>query len=143
MIARTVTLIARVEHTPWRSMGSGLRGTHARFDSGDVVIGLLILAGVVLAMVFLSRYLASHDRGRVYNSPRALFRSLCKAHNLDRGSRRLLWQVARWQRLAHPARLFLEANRFDAANLSPQLRQQADLLKQLQTRLFEGPQSCV
>ena len=74
MIARTVELIARAEHTRWRSMGSGLRGTHARFDSGDVVTGLLILAGVVLAMVFLSRYMARHDRGRVYNSPRALDR---------------------------------------------------------------------
>ena len=136
MIARTVELIARAGQTPWRSMGSGLRGTRARFDSGDVVTGLLILGSVILGMVLLSRYLARTDRGRVYNSPRALFRSLCKAHGLDRGSRRLLWQVARCQKLAHPACLFLEPNRFAAANLSPQLRQQAETLKRLETRLF-------
>ncbi len=65
-----------------------------------------------------------------------VFRSLCKAHGLDRGSRRLLWQVARCQKLAHPACLFLEPNRFAAANLSPQLRQQAETLKRLETRLF-------
>ena len=47
MIARTVELIARAGQTPWRSMGSGLRGTRARFDSGDVVTGLLILGGVI------------------------------------------------------------------------------------------------
>ena len=136
MIAQVANLMARAEQTPWRSMGSGLRGTRARFDAGDVVTGLLIVAGIVLAMIFLSRYLAKHDRGRVYYNPKALFRSLCKAHGLDRRSRRFLWQVARWQRLAHPARLFLEPNRFDVANLSPQLRRQTEMLERLQATLF-------
>ena len=129
-------LLQLAQQAPWRSMGSGLRGDRARFDAGDIAVGLLILAGVVVAIVVLSRLLSSQDRQRVFHSPRALFRSLCKAHGLDRSSRHLLWQVARWQRLTHPARLFLEPNRFEAVNLSPALQQKQAALTALRARIF-------
>jgi hypothetical protein len=136
MITRTVDLLIRAQQTPWRSMGSGLRGSRARFDMGDLVTGLLIVAALLLGVILLSRYLARQDRGRVFHNPQALFRSLCKAHGLDRQSRQLLWRIARWQRLNHPARLFLEPTRFDAANLSPQLAQQMATIESLRARLF-------
>jgi hypothetical protein len=120
----------------WRSMSSGFRGSRARFDSGDVVTGLLLLAGVALGVFVLSRLLSRQERQRAYNRPRALFRSLCKAHGLDRSSRQLLRQVARWQRLAQPARLFLEPNRFEPAALSPRLRAKGALLARLRDRIF-------
>lgn len=129
-------LIQLAQETPWRSMGSGFRGARTRFDSGDVVTGLLILAGVIVGLFILSRLLSRQDRQRVCNSPRALFRSLCKAHSLDRRSRRLLSRVARWQRLAHPARLFLEPNRFDGSNLSPELGPKRAALAGLRERIF-------
>ena len=122
--------------TRWRSMGGGLRGRRARLDSGDLVIFLAILAGVVLAVYLLSRFLAYKDGRKSFNSPRALFRALAKAHNLDRASRRLLRRVARWQRLAHPARLFLEPTRFDPSNLSPQLRERITEIQTLRDRIF-------
>ncbi|OHB79296.1 MAG: hypothetical protein A2W31_15715 [Planctomycetes bacterium RBG_16_64_10] len=117
-------------------MGSRFQGDGARFDAQDVVTGLLILAVVVLAVIGSSQLLSRQDRQRVRNNPRELFRSLCRAHALDRSSRRLLWELARWQRLAQPACLFLEPNRFDAANLSPPLRQRHAEVKALCAKIF-------
>ena len=120
----------------WRSMGSGFRGRRARLDSSDLITGLVIFAGIVVAVILLSRFMARQDGRKHYNSPRALFRSLAKAHGLDWASRRLLRQVARWQRLAHPARLFLEPSRYDPVNLSPQLRERLGEIHALRDRIF-------
>ena len=120
----------------WRSMGGNLRGRRAQFDSGDLAILGLVLVGVVLALVLLSRFSSRKSGGKSYNSPRALFRSLAKAHGLNRVSRRLLQRVARWQRLAHPARLFLEPSRFDPVNLSPKLRAQLTEIHALRDQIF-------
>lgn len=120
----------------WRSMGRGFRGRRAMLDSDDLSMLLLILTGVVLAVFLLSRFLSRQDRHKSHNSPRALFRSLAKAHELDRKRRGLLRQVARWQRLAHPARLFLEPWRFEPVNLSPPLRKRLDEIRALRDHIF-------
>ena len=123
-------------NTHWKSMGRSFRGRRAMLDSNDLSMMLLILTGIVLAVFLLSRFLSRQDRQKSYNSPRALFCSLTKAHELDRKSRRLLRQVARWQRLAHPARLFLEPWRFEPVNLSPPLRKRLDEIQALRDHIF-------
>ncbi len=70
------------------------------------------------------------------NNPWALFRSLCKAHGLRRSSRRMLKQLAHWQRLEHPSRLFVEPERFETVNLSPTLQSQTSAIHALRDRIF-------
>ena len=120
----------------WESMGNGFRGSGARFESGDMVTGALILAGALLGIFALSRFLSRQDRRRLYNSPGALFRNLAKAHGLNWSSRRLLRKLARSQQLTHPARIFLEPHRFAPENVSPQLRGNLSQLIRISERLF-------
>jgi hypothetical protein len=119
---------------------SGLRDRFSahrtHFDVNDALLGLLLLALVVAAILLLGRFAARQDRSRTCNNPRKLFRSLCRAHGLDRASRKLLRRLARWQGLAQPARLFLEAERFDEANVSLELLSQLPQLHAMRDRLF-------
>lgn len=108
-------------------------------DRDDVLLGLLIVAALVVGIWGLSRLLASRERHQVYSNPRRLFKSLCKAHRLRWSEQWLLWRVARFQRLGDPARLFLEPERFEEANLSQPLRAQIARLKELRNRLFAKP----
>ena len=97
---------------------------------------LLIVTGVGLGAFLLWWLLLYQDRGPAYHNPWALFRGLCKAHQLDRSSRQLLQQVARWERLSHPARIFLEPSRYEAANLSPELQERLPALTELRDKIF-------
>ena len=53
-----------------------------RIDAGDVVTGLLILVGLVVAAWLLSVLLNLQERRKGRNSSFRLFISLCKAHRL-------------------------------------------------------------
>lgn len=127
------------EQSPFESLGNQFRGNRARFDTDDLITGLILLGAFAIGVLILSWLLSRQERRRTYNSPQALFRELCRAHGLDRASRRLLAQLARWQRLEHPALLFVEPNRFEPANLSPYLSTQRRAFESLRNRLFAQP----
>lgn len=131
-------LLAEVSR--WESMGGGLRpkqGDHSAWEILAVIGGCAVLAAV--AWWLLARFT---DMGRTRpNSPRKLFAELCAAHGLDAAGRRLLARVARWQRLKHPARLFMEPERFETVNLSPQLRASGKQLEAIRKQLFAPPPS--
>lgn len=120
-------------------MRNRFSGRGAKLDTADIVVGVLVLLGIAAGIALLSYLVSRQDKRRGFNSPRALFRELCKAHGLARSSRRLLRQLARWQRLSHPARIFLEPERFDPANLSPRLRAQIDDVRQVRDQIFARP----
>ncbi len=120
----------------WQDLGSDFRGRNARFETSDLVYGVLIVVGAIVAVIVLKLILARQEGRQGVNSPRRLFRTLCKAHRLDRRSRGLLRQVARWQRLDHPSRLFLEPDRFEVSQLSERLRARSTELQTLRDRLF-------
>ncbi len=122
-----------------RAMGSGVRGRSAKVDSGDVVTMIVVLAVVILCVVLLSRFVAHRDRHRSFNSPRALFRALSKAHKIDRQGRRLLGQMVRWYRLKQPAQLFVEPERFELSRLSPELQKEGAAIAALSEHLFRQP----
>ena len=115
---------------------SGFRGRRARFDSDDLATGLLILGGVAVAIWVLSQFLARQEKNKPCNKPGRLFRNLCKAHGLGLADYWLLWRLARYHRLRDPARLFLEPERFDAANLNVAWRARAEQLREIGERLF-------
>ena len=122
----------------FRDMGSGFREKRESFQPTDLLWWLLAAALLAGAFIALATILASQDKSRLFNSPRALFNALCKAHRLDRTSRNLLKQLAQSQQLMVPARLFLEAERFDPALLPMPLQSQRDQIAALRDRLFRS-----
>ncbi|MBN2475362.1 MAG: hypothetical protein JXB62_12190 [Pirellulales bacterium] len=116
------------------------KGRRTRIDVGDVVAGLLILAGIIAAAWLLYRLLAQLERRGSYFSSGALFLALCRAHRLGWSQQRLLWRVAWFHRLREPARLFLEPERFDPMQLDPAWRLYAAELDRLRRVLFADPQ---
>jgi hypothetical protein len=105
---------------------------------GNIVLGVFVLVGIVLA-VWAAAYWHTHrDRLPWCNDAAKLFWSLCRAHALRWGDRWLLWRVARYQRLDDPARMFLEPQRLDPANLGAVFRTQSARLGAIRARLFAG-----
>lgn len=119
-------------------LSRGFKGQ--RINTGDIVTGLLVLAGIVVVVWALSYLLTLQERRRSYTSPGRLFFSLCKAHRLRWPQWWLLWRVARSQRLRDPARLFLEPERLEPSNLGSSLQMRAAQLKELRERLFAEPE---
>jgi hypothetical protein len=131
----------------YSDLGSKLHGRRGRWETSDILIWTAVMIAIVLGIWMLARYAAKQDKGQRMNNPWALFRSLVKAHGLDRGGRRILKQLAKWQRLEHPGRLFVEPERFETVNLSPGLQAQVQTVRALRDRIFgdlesfEGPGS--
>jgi hypothetical protein len=123
----------------FRSMGSRFNPKRVRLDGSDLAIWICIIAGVTLVVFVLSKLLSRQERIRRYSSPRGLFRELCKAHGLDRAERRLLMRLANHHQLEHPARMFLEDERFGLESLSGELRGQGSEIVRLHDRLFAEP----
>lgn len=92
------------------------------------VVGLGLIRGVAYVVDRLVR--------RWRNSHSWLFCSLCRLHRLERGSRRLLRQVAQHYRLAQPGRLFTEPQWLDPARLTGALRSRSAEVESLARRLF-------
>jgi hypothetical protein len=97
------------------------------------VIFCLLLAVIVLVVV------GSTTKGKPLYDHRALFESLCRAHQLDRKSRRLLCEVAEFHGLSQPGRLFIERHWLFPMNLSPALKARSADLAALRRRLFHAP----
>ncbi len=119
-------------------MGRDFRVDHEKLDPGLIFVSLVVLAAVIGFLIWLNRMMNRQEGRRVYNNPKQLFRSLCRAHDLSRGQQRLLLQIARLQNLPQPAVLFVEPERFDQAERywsSQTARSQAAELKEV---LFEG-----
>jgi len=122
-------------HPFYEHMGQRFRRGGSGIEPTTVAIVVLAVAVSVLALWALSRFVGRRDR-QAYRSPRALFRELAAAHRLDRAQRRLLRRIARCHRLAHPARMFVEPARFDAAVLPASISKDRQALETLRDRLF-------
>ena len=116
----------------FHQMGDNFRGEHAQVDTNEILIALLCLSCVVIALWLLSQYVARRERSKRLYSPWRLFKELCQAHGLDRSHRQALKRLARQQQLEHPARLFLEPERFEQAAST----QERELYLQLKSKLF-------
>ena len=107
-----------------------------RADTRQMLVWLLV-AGAVIAVasvgVAIFNRIARHWR---YQSHLALFYGLCRVHGLDASARRLLNRVARYHRLQHFGRLFIEPKWLDPAKLDASFQPQAADLERLRNRLF-------
>ena len=93
-----------------------------------------VVAAIVAAVVLHIR--KRNDMEQFCDNPWKLFRELCRVHNLDRASQRLLAQVARTRQFPQPAQVFLTPAAFEPANLPPRLRNKGDQLLRLRGQLF-------
>jgi hypothetical protein len=129
-------LLAR--QSPLENFAREFQGRQTRLESGYLLTGLLILLSILLAIWLLSRLLERFDGRRPVDSSTMLFLSLCKAHRLRWPEWWLLFRVAGEQKLNDPARLFLEPEWLDPANLPAGLRPRSARLEGLRRRLFAG-----
>jgi hypothetical protein len=101
--------------------------------------GVVVIAiGVLVTAWLRNRGTIASPGGRPPSSPKQLFRGLCRAHGLTWNDRRLLSQLARFQGLDSPGRLFLEPERFDLAALDPGMPDVQSRYQSIRTRLFAG-----
>jgi hypothetical protein len=115
----------------------------AAAESGDdAELDIWLLAGMSLGAIVVLGVIAwawkwfSERERRPYVSPNRLFAQLCRAHALDRTSRRALLAVARHQKLGNPSRLFIEPDRWHDGPLGHVLVQYPKHVERLRKRLF-------
>jgi len=130
--------ILLAQQSPLDNFAREFRGRETRLESGYLTTGLVILLGMLVAVWLLSKVLERYEGRHTVDSSLMLFCALCKAHRLGWRQWWLLWRVARDQQLKDPARLFLEPERLNPANVSPVLRLRAAELESLGGRLFAG-----
>jgi hypothetical protein len=126
-------LILAAWRTNWRDSFNGVY-----FQSNtQEVWAIFIVTGVLVAGVLLWQLVTSRAYGRLpSNSPRGLFRELCRAHRLDRPRRRLLKRLAVARQVSPAALLFVQPECFAAADLPGDLDDQAAAIAELEQRLF-------
>ena len=136
MSAPLASLYLLADRSLFRDMGSGFRDKRENMNGTDLVLWMLAVVAVFVVIGIVAKIVARRDKRQLYNSPRGLFRQLCKAHGLERGNRALLRKLAHQQGLAQPARLFLEPDRFQAENVGAARLQEQPALDALKQRLF-------
>lgn len=126
-------------------IASGFRQRQAANGPGAMLGLLLFFAGLVIVFWLVARTSDRYERPRATNSPWRLFFSLAKVHRLRWSEIWILWTVARRQRLADPARLFLEPERLSQAQQGAASSSRSQTLHSLSKRLFaelqENPSS--
>jgi hypothetical protein len=135
MIGQNFHFVAAKARSNFDAMSSGFRGRRAELTWDDLIWTVAVVIVAAIGLWILTR-LARRGTATSFTGPQRLFWALCRAHRLDWSSRRLLRQIARWQRLKQPAHLFLEPHRFAAVNLSPPLLRKQTRIKALQRKLF-------
>ncbi|HVT27339.1 MAG TPA: hypothetical protein VHE81_04910 [Lacipirellulaceae bacterium] len=111
----------------------GQPATYSTFELITIAFVVLLLSGSLVWQFLPSR----RRRDFRCNNPMRLFAELCRAHHLDRPSRRLLKQLAAAHRLKCPGVLFVEPDYFDTTSLPPALKPSANDLRHLRHMLFD------
>lgn len=97
------------------------------------MIGAVVGAVVIGGAAYYAHHLVQENKK---NSHPELFRGLCQAHELDRGSRKLLKQVVRVYQMNKPALIFVEPKWLRSAAGNAAFQAESENLRQLQDRLF-------
>jgi hypothetical protein len=129
----------------WELIASNTRPIWGRFDHerpefDNADLWTLVSMAALLIAVAVVAYRSSQRRKQefTHDSPRQLFRELCRAHRLPLASRRLLKRLAAARHVADPAMLFVNSGHFETANLPENLNPSADEIRKLHERLFKN-----
>jgi len=98
---------------PLRYFAEEFQQRGSRIDPDAFMRGLGIAIVVLIVFWLLLRLVPWKRMPWSPQGSLGLFWSLCRAHRLSWADRWLLWQIARRQRLRHPARVFLEPERLE------------------------------
>ena len=131
---RTVVLAAAENR--WFSFYSDFTDKPVDLEPVARALIVLTIASVVFAILF---HLSQRLSGRRSNSPLGLFLALCRTHRLSWRESWLLWRVAASYQLRDPARLFLEMQWYDSAQLPRRLHAYSGQLADLRDRLIGLP----
>jgi hypothetical protein len=136
-----IVCVLLAEGSRWDDLSKGFSSgfRDREITAGDLIVGLLVLAVIVVVVWLLYSILNLGTKKKRRNWPKALFLNLCRAHRLGWRECWLLWRLARHQRLSEPARLFLESQRWNPVNFSPALLSKQQQFTRLQGQLFAEP----
>lgn len=104
MNSQLTDLLLFAQRNAFRDMGAGFRDKREHFDPTDLIFWSGGVVGVFVTLAILAKVIARREQRQVYNSPRALFRVLCKLHNLDRHEWAVLRKMAQRFGLEQPDR---------------------------------------
>jgi hypothetical protein len=96
----------------------------------------LIYAIAIVAVVIALYFACHHLRKIRANSHSALFRDLCRLHELDSNSKKLLGDLAQHYQIDKPVRLFLEPSWLNQAQAGSVFPADAGLIDGLRAKLF-------
>lgn len=133
ILAGLTTLLA--QRSPVMHLGDRFRPGQAGGPLGTSLLPWLVVT-VGLGLTWLVVTWLNRRRQRRRHAPRKLFRDLCKAHQLTRRQRRMLWRLAQRRQLPQPALLFLDPQSWgleQAESLGAEAQRE---LTALQRRLF-------
>lgn len=119
----------------YMQMGRRFRRGGSTIDAADLVTMLGIIAVVAAIAWLIVRYIKLREK-RNTSSAQHLFHELCRAHQLDWPSRKLLQSLAKAHGLANPARMFVEPHRFNADKIGPAFANSRRRLAELRQQLF-------
>ncbi len=113
--------------------GASNRGPLARF------VGFALLAAVFAGCgvyVYYSRYVWGRMAKDSYDDPRALFRELCRVHDLDRDEQKFIRRFALDMEIEDTLLVFIDPLFFDMAIHDRLFSDDIPLLRRLRTRIF-------
>ncbi len=107
------------------------------FGTHEIIMVVAVVALLLIATLIWQLFTRRRQRDFSRNSTLRLFGELCRAHRLDRPSRRLLKRLAAARGLKNSTELFVEPEHFDMTSLPPALKTSASELRQLRHKLFD------
>jgi hypothetical protein len=101
------------------------------FDYTWIVVAALVVVAAVATFFVIHRIRKAQSQSHY-----ALFSGLCRVHELDSNSKKLLSAIAEQYQIEKPVRLFLEPNWLDRARAEKRFPEYAELIDALKAKLF-------
>lgn len=101
-----------------------------------IAAAALVLVALLVTSIWLTLRAVTARRKQLCNDGTQLFLELCRVHQLDRASRRLLQRLAIAHDLKQPALLFVEPERYDSDELAASWQSSQEKLAALRDALF-------
>jgi hypothetical protein len=130
----------RIFAKPWnmRGLSEGFQGGTGETHLTEMMCVMAAIVAVGILLLLFERFFRNRRNRASYTSPKELFRELCRVHQFDRSSRRLLKRLAAERGLASPAFLFVEPECFNLATLPASWEDQSEHVELIHRRLFEA-----
>jgi hypothetical protein len=133
-LAYQIELLARRDDL--RGISEGFRGRSMWDNAPQAVLFLCAMLFIVITMLLVGRLTTQYEKRQSTDSLSGLFRELCRIHQLNHASRRLLKRLASQRELEGPVLLFVRPELFRTEDLSPDWQEYAAEIERLRNRLF-------